>query len=459
MIRINSNIFSGIEDAYIIGGSVRDFLLGRTPIDYDIAVSGNPEEIAKILAARTNGRIVELGKPDRMIIRVVSSDAVFDITSLTDGSLKADLERRDFTINAMAFALRTGEITDPLGGLKDLADKKIRMVSTSVFRNDPIRLIRAYRMSADLDFEIEPLTVSVIHSDADLIQNTAGERIRSELFKMLRSRKSHDYLRQMSGTRLLAALFPEIESLKGCFQNAHHRYDVFEHTLQAYDHLEAMLNGCSDVLTDITRRLTAAVDEDRAVLLKCAVLLHDIGKPAKRTVDSRGETRFFGHSKKSADMAAEVSGRLKFSNNEKRFIDFIIRNHLRPLLLFLAHRNNTLTQRGQTRFFMHNLENTPFLLLHTLADTMGKEEEHHANNSEFFAFIEDLARVYLTDIKPRSHLPPLITGHDLIKAFGLSPSPLFKTLLGLVAEARLSKTVCDRTDALQLVKDFLNQSG
>jgi len=454
MIQFDSNIFPKIEGAYIIGGSVRDLLLGLSPIDYDITVSGNPEKLAKKLAVRTNGHLVEMGKPGQMIIRVVSDDYIFDISSFSGTSIEEDLNQRDFTVNAMAYALRSGEVTDCTGGLRDLADKKIRMVSKNIFKKDPARLIRAYRMSACLDFEIEPHTVAAIRKDAKLIQHTAGERIRLELFKILRSPKSHDYLFQMADTQLLTAIFPELARLHGCFQNKHHRYDVFEHSMKAYYHLETILNDCSQLLPNTHCHMTKSIDENRAILLKCAILLHDIGKPSKRTIDIKGDAHFIGHSQKSADLAQNICKRLKFSTREKDFIDLIIRNHMKPLFLFLAHQNNTLTPQGQARFYMKYGQNTPYLLLHSIADILGKSNNN--KNEACVMFIKNMLHDFFSDYLHRSNEPPLITGHDLIHAFGLTPSPIFKTILNLVKEASLSNQITNKKEALTLVKAFLN---
>ncbi len=250
MIRFDSNLFPKTEGAYIVGGSVRDLLLDRSPTDYDIAVSENPEQVAKKMAAATKGRLVKMGKPGQMIFRVVSSDHIFDITSLHGESIEEDLNKRDFTINAMAFDLKSGKIIDCLDSKKDLADKKIRMISKNVFKKDPVRLIRAYRIGACLDFEIEPHTVSAIKNQSKLIKNSAAERVRTEFFKMLGSPKSHSFLSQMADTQLLTAIFPELDALKGCHQNRHHHFDVFEHTLRAYLHLETILNDVKEFIPE-----------------------------------------------------------------------------------------------------------------------------------------------------------------------------------------------------------------
>lgn len=451
MIQFDSNIFPKTKGAYIIGGSIRDLLLGITPADYDIAVLGSPEQFANHMALKTNGHLVEMGKPGQMILRVVTENDIFDISPVNGTTIEDDLNQRDFTINAMAYDLSTGEIIDVLGGLQDLEEKKVKMVSKQVFKKDPIRLLRAFRMGACLGFDIEPRTRSAIAREATIIQESAGERIRLELFKMFETRKSHYYLSQMAETGLLTSIFPELDKLKECFQNRHHCYDVFEHSIKAYGHLEEMLSNPDNFLPASLHRSMAGIDRQKAILLKCAILLHDIGKPAAKSLDNSG------HARKGADMAKSISKRFKFATRERNFIDFIIRNHIRPLSLFSAQRNKTLTLKGLTRFFMKCKDNTFYLLLHTIADIKGKQDKVNAENKAFITFVKGMIDQYFAEFSPKSKTPPLITGHDLIEEFRLTPSPFFKNILNLVEEARLSNTIESKPEALKLVKDFLKQ--
>jgi len=257
----------------------------------------------------------------------------------------------------MAYSLSSGKIIDCTGGMKDIADKKIRMVSNTAFEKDPVRLIRAYRIGASLNFEIDTNTVSAIRKNAKLIKNSAGERIRSEFLRILQT-----FISQMADTGLLFAIFPELGKLKGCIQNRFHQYDVFEHTMKAFYHLENILNN----------KITHSIDENTASLLKFAILLHDTGKPLVKKTDNEGNVRFYGHSKKGAEITKEISSRLKLSTKEKYFVDFIIRNHIDPLHLFIAKSKGTLTNKGITRFFIKCGDNTPYLLLHSIADMKGK---------------------------------------------------------------------------------------
>ena len=312
MIQFNKNILPRLKGTYIIGGSVRDLLLGRTPTDYDIAVTGNPEQYAKKLIDKSDGHLVRLGKPGRMIIRVISGDIIFDITSLNGTSIEDNLNQRDFTINAIAYDLYSEGIIDSLGGLQDLANKKVRMVSKEIFKKDPVRLIRAYRIGACLNFEIEAKTATAIKSNTKLLKNIPGERIRVELFTMLGTSTSYLYLSQMANSGLLTSIFPDLDRLKGCFQNHYHHFDVFEHTMRAYGHLETILNDPGKFLPDTSTKIHQYIDKNRPALIKCAILLHDIGKPLMKTLDSSGKCHFYGHARKSADMAQKSAKDLDF---------------------------------------------------------------------------------------------------------------------------------------------------
>ena len=459
MIPFNKNILPRLKGTYIIGGSVRDLLLGRTPTDYDIAVTGNPEQFAEKLIAKSDGHLVRLGKPGQMIIRVISGDLIFDITSLNGTSIEDNLNQRDFTINAIAYDLYSERIIDCLGGLQDLADKKVRMVSKEIFKKDPVRLIRAYRIGACLNFEIEAKTATAITSNTKLLKNIAGERIRVELFTMLGTSTSYLYLSQMAISGLLTTIFPDLDRLKGCFQNHHHHFDGFEHTMRAYGHLETLLNDPGKILPDTSAKIHQYIHKNKPALIKCAILLHDIGKPLMKTLDSSGKCHFYGHARKSADMAQKISQRLRFSNHERQFIDGIIRNHMKPLSLFTAYEKKTLTQKGITRFYKKCGEYTPALLLAAIADTKAKQNKLNEKNKALKSFLKKMIFEYFYHYQPISDEPPLVTGRDLIHVFGLTPSPLFRKILDLVDDAKLTKTIENRSEALELIKDVLKNDG
>jgi tRNA nucleotidyltransferase/poly(A) polymerase len=182
MIQFDTKIFPETPGAFIVGGSIRDLLCGRAPVDYDIAVLGDPVKFARQIESRTNGRLVELGKTGQMIIRIVSEKHIIDVSSIKEASIVKDLRARDFTINAMAYDLASdlasNRLIDPLDAQRDLKNKTIRMVSKDIFKRDPVRLLRAYRIAAEFQFEIESQTQAAIQKHASLIQQSAGERVR-----------------------------------------------------------------------------------------------------------------------------------------------------------------------------------------------------------------------------------------------------------------------------------------
>ena len=454
MIKLNSDIIPAGADGYIVGGSIRDILLGRSPTDYDFAVPGNPQKFAALVAAKTGGHLVEIGKAGRQILRVVSPQHVVDVALMSGPTIESDLNQRDFTIDALAYHLSSGELIDPLNGRTDLSLKQVRMVSGNIFSKDPIRLLRAYRIAALLGFSIEARTAAAVRDGAALIQQSAGERIRAELFTLFEVPQSYPYLIQMADSGLLSAVFPEMIALRGCRQNEHHAHDVFDHTLQSYHHLERLTREFSVTQPSSGVAEDAFMSDGAAGMLKCAVLLHDIGKPPARTVAADGSVHFYGHAKKSANMADAIGSRLKFSRRQKQFLDVIIRNHMRPLSLFTARRNNSLTPRGLARFYVKCGDNAPFLLLHALADIQSKRND--PDNAGFKLFVRDLLQGYFTDFKPIQAKPPLITGADLIKEFNLTPSPRFKKILAAVEEVRLSQQLTTREEALELVDDILS---
>jgi poly(A) polymerase len=443
------------KGTYIIGGSIRDLLLGRVPADYDIACAENPEKFAKKILARSGGHFVRLGKSDQVIFRVISGGIIFDIAPLNGASVEKDLKKRDFTVNAIAYDLYSEKMIDCLGGLKDLADKKVRMVSNNIFQKDPVRLIRAYRIGACLNFKIEPRTTESIAFHIKLLKNTAGERIRTELLSMLDTSASYPYLTQMANNGLLGEIFPGFSRLKGCYQNNRHPFDLFEHTLRAFEHLEIILNKPDDILPDISGDICRYIEKTKPALIKCAIPIHDIGKPLTKTIDINGKCRFYGHALKSARMAQAIGQKLRFSNQEQRFIQCIVRHHMAPLFLFKAYEKKTSIKKGIVRFYKKCSNITPAVLLAAIADTEGKPDKMAVQNKNFISFIKMLLYDYFTNYRLVSAKPPLITGHDLIYVFGLTPSPLFKRILELVDEAKLTHAVGNRSEALDLVKSYL----
>ncbi len=450
------------SDAYLVGGAVRDILMGRIPTDYDIVVPEDPKALAKSLAC-IGGSFFKMGKNRQAVLRGQFKDYTIDMVQMEGGSIESDLRLRDFTINAMAIRLDNRSFLDPMQGQKDLANKTIRMVSEQAFLRDPLRLLRTYRFAATLDFEIETRTESAVKTHGHLIGRPAGERIREEMIKLLAAPCAGKYLQKMSDSGLLFDLFPEIAAEFACTQNHHHRFNVLDHTLNACRHLESFLNGEDIEGNDSLQIAINGIDDRLKPLMKLAMLLHDIGKPLTRSVDLAGAVHFWGHEKKGAELAKEILTRLKFSSKDTEYLCLLIQNHLRPVLLYQAHQNQTLTRKGIVRFFrsliIDETGHAPDLLIHALADACAKTEKVCDIDPSFTCFIGDMLKSYFQDFVPRKREAPLINGHDLITLFGLKPSATFKIILDVVEEARLLQTLASREDALTLVRRWLLSNG
>lgn len=442
---------AGISTAHIVGGTARDLYLGLKPKDYDITVFENPVDSARQIAEKTGGRLITMGKPGKIVYRVVAGGHVMDVTPARGPTIEMDLAGRDFTMNAMAFDMASGRLIDPLNGRRDIREKRVRSASPVAFSEDPLRLLRAYRMEAVFGFSIDPTTRALISQFCRLIGRSAGERVRDELFNILSAPNAHAYVLQMRESGLLFAVFPELLPLSGCTQNRHHSYDVLDHTLVALEHLESLISPYESGI----RAFPEPLDPSRVILLKVAILLHDIGKPACRSVDATGAVHFYGHETAGAKGANAICDRLRCANDERRFITDIIAHHVRPLLLYQALQKKTLTDRAVTRFFMACGDDTPYLLLHAAADLFGKGAACRDELAPLTAFLHSLAETFFADFKKRSASAPLLTGRDLISIFGLPPSPLFKQILDQVETARLSGACTSREAAVLLVKDQL----
>ena len=457
IMQINTKLIPSAPGVYIVGGTIRDMLMDKAPTDFDIAAVPPCEPLAREIAAKAGSRVVPIGKPGAMIYHIAAGDRSFDIAPLCGESIEADLRRRDFTVNAMAWDVAGARLIDPLSGAADLEARQIRMISPQNLEIDPIRLLRAFRLAAGLSFSIEADTWAAVAARADRIQEAAGERIREEWMKILAVDAALPHIREMDAAGLLTAIFPELAGLKHCRQNGHHEFDGFFHTLSAFSHLEALLCHPETLQPERIQPETGRSGRPAAadpVRLKLALLLHDIGKPACRSRDVAGCIHFYRHESAGADMAAAAGRRLRLSNRHQAYIDFIIRNHLRPLFLFTGHQAQKLTRKGITRFFRQSAPLTVDLLIHSIADARGKTSGER--QTAFESFCRQLIRSYLDQFVPKAASPPLITGHDLIRQCGLSPSPLFSEILSRVETERLAGRLNSRGDALKWVKNFLN---
>ena len=453
------NIFPFKTGVYVVGGSVRDLLVGRRPYDYDLVVDRDWTQFASHLGAMTGGHIVELGKQNQKMLRVVTKDRIFDIMPVNGSSIENDLGRRDFTINAMALDVSTGNLIDPLGGQTDLAGKKLRMVSREAFRKDPVRLVRAYRMAANFDLDMDKNTQTAITADANLILESAGERIREEFFKILQCDQSHAYLSMMDQSGLLSHIFPELLEIKKLRVHATAPRTWFEQTLDSYFHLEKLLNPDDELMQSIDNQFFKHDHVTRSILLKWSALFHNLVRLPAPPVDNGNINDMDDHAARSAAMAQIICQRLRFSRRQSDTIEMMIRHHFQPIELFRAHQQNSPVEKEFIHLFLNCTDVTPDVLLLALAEFKGQGESDDPVTDEFTGFIRMLIQKYDTVLRPRAALPPPINGNDLINEFGMKPSAEFRQVLKRVEVERLAKKSYSRAEALKLVEHLLDRRG
>jgi len=355
--------------AFLVGGFVRDWLVGRDTVDLDIAVNGDSLAIAQEAAELVDGRYVMLDEENRVGRVVVAGETEpwhIDITSYA-GDIERDLLRRDFTVNAMGLdlgAFVSGEILllDPAGGEDDLKKGLLRQVSDRVFDSDPSRLMRAVRLSRELNLEIEPITEETIRLNSKLVEKVPSEKVREELLRVLSLPYAGNSVRYLDDLDLLCRIIPEIAAMKGVKQPKEHYWDVFDHSIESIAALEYILResdwvyGRGGILEDVPWQSEIqqyfneeiAGGSNRRTLLKLGMLLHDIAKPEDRTVEENGRIRFLGHTRDGAVTAAAILGRLRFSTSEIRYVEKLIYHHLHPAQM--SH-DGMPTHRAIYRFF------------------------------------------------------------------------------------------------------------
>lgn len=421
-------------EAFWVGGCVRDFLLGRTPEDYDIATSATPPRIEALFE-----RTIPVGKKFGVIV-VVRDGHEFQIATFraeadyTDGrhpgavsygDAKADASRRDFTINGLFYDPVAGHLLDWVGGEADLKRKIIRTIGNPAerFAEDHLRLLRTVRFAAQLGFEIEAETFAAVRALAPRIQLISAERIREELWKLFRPPHAARGLQLLQDSGLLAEVLPEIAATRGCDQTPdyHPEGDVFNHLL-------AMLSQ---------------LPPDAPDLLPWAALLHDVAKPvtAARNPDT-GRVHFYNHERIGEEMSVRILERLRFPRKQIEEISRAVRFHMQfkdvPLM-----RKATLRRLLLRPTFPLELE------LHRL-DCLG-------SHGQLDIYERLRAEARSLDEKPALK-PPLLTGDDLM-ALGVKPGPGLGALLQELRDKQLQEEIATADEARAWVKGKLNCPG
>jgi poly(A) polymerase len=447
------------RDAWIVGGAVRDRLLGRATTDLDLALPVDPRDTARALARATGGTAFRLSS-EFGAWRVVGPAHAWsvDLVILRDGDIDADLAVRDFTVNAMAEPLAGGELLDPHGGRADLDAGVLRMVGPGALAEDPLRTLRAVRIAIDLDLTVEPGTAAAIGREAPGLARVAAERVFAELKQVISSPAVRTGLQLMDAHGITAQVLPELLALRGVEQNEFHHLDVHDHTLEVLDQVVAIERdpvaaGFGEHAEAVAALLREPFADEltRGQAMRFAALLHDAAKPSTRTRRPDGRLGFPGHDRAGAEIARTVLRRLRASEKLVEHVAVLCLHHLR--LGFLVHER-PVDRRGVWRYLQATAPYAPEVTVFTVADRLATRGR---NAEPAIAAHLELARELLGPALARraeGRRPPLVRGDELARELGLQPGPQLGELLAQLEEDRFAGAISTREDAIARAREL-----
>ncbi len=459
---LTSPIFDIVSDvareksvhAYVIGGFVRDHLLGKTSKDIDIVVTGSGIDVAKAVAERTKSKDIALYKNfGTAMVRYRDFEIEFvgarkesyrkDSRKpiVEDGTLQDDQTRRDLTINALAIGLNAedyGELIDPFGGFDDLHKRIVRtpLDPERTFSDDPLRMMRAIRFCAQLKFRLSEDTLKGIQSNAERIHIVSMERIAEELNKILMTERPSKGFKLLEKTGLLKLVFPELDAMKGVeVREGKGHKDNFYHTLEVVDNLAEYSAG---------------------LWLRWAGLLHDIAKPLTKRFDPVVGWTFHGHEDKGARMVPKIFRRLKLPLDQKmKYVKKLVALHLRPM----AIATEQATDSAARRLLFEAGDDIDDLMLLCKADITSKNKKKVRQYLENYEMVREKIREVEENDRIRNWQPP-ISGEEIMQTFGISPGPQVGNIKSAIKDAILDGEIRnDRAEAIRFMLEKGSELG
>ena len=419
----------GRRRLFVVGGTVRDIILGQDPYDYDFAVSGSGVRFARSLARKIKGAFVMLSTTDDEA-RVVKDDIIYDFIGIGKKDIETDLKRRDFTVNSMAMDCDTLEFYDPCRGLKDLDKKILRLTTTQSLIADPLRVLRGFRLSLELRFSLHKDFFK--YAEQIDLKKTAGERIGIELLRIMSADDSFASVLKMNTLGLFLKILPEAKKI---IEDDH----LWTHSLGTYEAVEHLMT--QGFFREFAPEFALYFEENkRAALIKLAALFHDIAKPDTMLVKN-GEVHFYGHDTKGSRIIRHLClKRLKMSRNNADTVSKLVKEHMR---LHLLATNSELTDRAIRRFFRDLEEDWLGAMMIAWADGYA--------TAGWTKHLEQVFKRMITlkrddDAKPK--IERLVNGHDLI-ALGLEPGPKFKVILQELFDLQLEMKITSKDEGLK----------
>jgi poly(A) polymerase len=447
-------------ELYAVGGTLRDLCLGRPVHDVDVVVMGDVLEFARGFANHLRAAYVPMDA-ERGEVRVVYRKRdILDFARMRGGTIITDLQCRDFTINAMACPLAVllthaaPGLIDPHGGWDDLRARTIRMVSPTSFRDDPLRLLRSFRLAATLDLTIDPPTLAAVEPVAPLLIDVAVERIHGELFRLFAASQSSPHIATMARLGLLGVLFPELAAAQGIPCQPGEQLDVLDHSVRTYQAVEELIGNPGSHLQPIAGAVVEYFrTEECQALVKWAALLHATWKAAVCQGVSLEHVTALPYAKEQAQQWEQIGSRLKLSRKQIDYVKTLIVHYAPTFQLASLEAQGRLTLRSVHRWCKEVEDSMLAVFVLAIGHALARGERYQSEPG--VTILAQLAPrvwdIYRHRILPVVAATRLVTGHDLQQVFHLTPSPRFKALLDELEVAQVEGHIRTRTEALQWV--------
>lgn len=468
---ISAAAIAAARALYLVGGAVRDLLLGRPVGDWDLAGHGMID-FARRFADEHDLRVVILHEDfptARVILQPGDPRGFVDFVELRAPEIEADLRARDFTINALAWDVRGAEaLVDPTGGVEDLAARLVRAPERAVLAADPLRTLRAFRFAAELGFGIDLETGGWLRELAPRVWEVPGERIGAELLKLFAAPHAADAIQTAEELGTLESFFPMMAAMRGVEQGGYHHLDVLGHTLLTLHEAERVINEPEVVFPRSATAVRAwAADPGNRAAVRLAALFHDVGKPECRA-RIEGQMRFLGHADASAHSFAQFAESVALPTHLRRQVMRMVRLHMRPLELANAGiaaedeglpAASAITIRAIRRL-MRDAEPAGIgLLLVAVGDRSACRGPASSLSQRVrqFAIFDDMLVRYADWLREHHAQPSLLSGTQLMAELGIAEGPLVGELLDAISEAWEDREITTRAQALSLARRLLRR--
>ncbi|MCX6394240.1 MAG: HD domain-containing protein [Solirubrobacterales bacterium] len=447
------------DGAWIVGGAVRDEILGRDVVDIDAVVSGDPEAVASgVRKAVGNSAMFSLNDAFGAW-RVVDHDHRWqvDVSPLAGTTISEDLAHRDLTVNAIAREVGSQELIDPFDGRRDLDAKVLRAVGSTSFTDDPLRVLRLVRIAGELGFEVEPATLELARDASPQLPAVSGERQFMEFGRIIGGGESLAGIRLMDDLGALEAVLPELTQLRGIGQSSYHHLDCFEHTLMVLEQ-SLMLEDSPDLLGESGLEVAALLNGDigdglrRWDAVRLGALLHDIAKSTTRVEYSGGRIGFPDHQIVGMAVTAEILARLRTSTRLSSAVQAMVRHHMDAG--FMTH-HEPVSARDIEGYLVSTEPVSVDVTVLSAADrlaTRGRRSDEAI--PRHMGLCEKLLRAAVEREKKGTD-PALIRGDDLASALGIEQGPQVGVLLAELAAAQYAGEICTEEEAVAHAQRFL----